>query len=497
MTLTLEHPTEVALAAADVWTVPGAPNRLNYGFGSGDVRESLMLEDLESAFAERRFIDAKITRLSVDAGEMMKAMRAIEAPNMAQSSRSVAELLVDVGRISRAEAHRYYRVGVATEQRSTLLGQPLPIEFGLVRGALDDGSIPLDSANYIISALAQASPRADPSDLLAAEDALVAFARECPADLVRRVANSWREALDVDGIEPREEALAALISLRRTIRPNGMKRYIIDADPIGAAYLDAAIDSHVGASIRRPSFDSPQGGFDDAASAYSANGDAASGDAANGDAANGDAANGDTAGDETLINQRSIAQRSIAQLGAEAIFELARHGIDCTNTEIPIRATTIVVRMTLESLLSGLGEANIDGIEQPISAGTARRLAAEAQIIPMVLGGDSEILDLGVAQRLFSRAQKIAMAERFGGCAWRNCQLPPSHTEAHHVVWWGRSGPSDLQNGILLCSKHHHEVHRNNWMIEVRGDVPWFIPPSTIDPRRTARRGGRPSRPTV
>ena len=482
MTLTLEHPTEVALAAADVWTIPGAANLPNYGFGSGNAGESLMLEDLESAFAERRIIDAKIIRLSVDAGEMMKGMRAIEAPHMAQSSRSVAELLVDVGRISRAEAHRFYRVGVATEQRSTLLGQPLPIEFGVVRGALDDGSIPLDSANYIISALAQASPRADASDLLAAEDALVDFARECPADLVRRVANSWREALDVDGIEPREEALAAMISLRRTIRPNGMKRYIIDADPIGAAYLDAAIDSHVGANIRRPSFDSPQ--FDAP--------QGGSGFAESGDADSNYSANGDTAGDDALITQRSIAQ-----LGAEAIFELARHGIDCTNTEIPIRATTVVVRMTLESLLSGLGEANIDGIEQPISAGTARRLAAEAQIIPMVLGGDSEILDLGVAQRLFSKAQKIAMAERFGGCAWRNCQLPPSHTEAHHVVWWGRSGESNLQNGVLLCSKHHHEVHRNNWMIEVRGDVPWFIPPSTIDPRRTARRGGKPPRPTV
>ncbi len=482
MTLTLEHPTEVAPTAADVWTVPGAQNRLNHGFGSGDARESLMLEDLESAFAERRIIDAKITRLSVDAGEMMKAARAVEAPHMAQSSRNVAELLVDVGRISLAEAHRYYRVGVATEQRSTLLGQPLPIEFGVVRDALDDGSIPLDSANYIISALAQAAPRADASDLLAAEDALVAFARECPADLVRRVANSWREALDVDGVEPREEALAALISLRRTIRPNGMKRYIIDADPLGAAYLDAAIDSHVGANIRRPSFGSPLDG----------SGDAASDDAASDVAASDDAASGDTASDDTLIDQRSIAQ-----LGAEAIIELARHGIDCTNTEIPIRATTVVVRMTLESLLSGLGEANIDGIEQPISAGTARRLAAEAQIIPMVLGGDSEVLDLGVTQRLFSRAQKIAMGERFGGCAWRNCSQPPSHTEAHHVVWWGRSGPSNLQNGILLCSKHHHEVHRNNWMIEVRGNVPWFIPPSSIDRRRTPRRGGKPPRPTV
>lgn len=471
MTLTLETPREAAMAATDVWAVPGEQNGLNHGFGSGDAGESRMLEDLESAFAERRLIDAKITRLSVDAGEMMKAARAVEAPHVAQSSRSVAELLVDVGRISRVEAHRYYRVGVATEQRSTLLGQPLPIEYGVVRGALDDGSIPLDSANYIISALAQAAPRADAADLLAAEDALVAFARECPADLVRRVANSWREALDVDGIEPREEALAALISLRRTIRPNGMKRYIIDADPIGATYLDAAIDSHVGANIRRPRFET---------------------DSPNLDSADTNSADTDADADVALI-----AQRSIAQLGAEAIFELARHGIACTNTEIPIRATTIVVRMTLESLLSGLGEVNIDGIEQPISAATARRLAAEAQIIPMVLGGDSQVLDLGTSQRLFSTAQKIAMGERFGGCAWRNCQLPPSHTEAHHVVWWGHSGPSDLRNGILLCSKHHHEVHRNNWMIEVRGDVPWFIPPSTIDRRRTPRRGGKPPRPAL
>lgn len=482
MTLTLEAPREAATAVTDVWTVPGQQNGLNHGFGSGDARESRLLDGLENAFAERRLIDAKIARLSVDAGEMMKAKRAVEAPHVEQSSRSVAELLVDVGRISRAEAHRYYRVGLATEQRWTLVGQPLPSEFGVVRGALDDGSIPLDSASHIIAALSQAAPRADADNLLAAEEALVAFARECPADLVRRLANSWREALDVDGIEPREDALAALISLRRTIRPNGMKRYIIDADPIGAAYLDAAIDSHVGANIRRPGF----------ASADSDTGSADTGSADPGSADPGSADADGAGADDALITQRSIAQ-----LGAEAIVELARHGIACTNTEIPIRATTVVVRMTLESLLSGLGEANIDGNEQAISAATARRLAAEAQIIPMVLGGDSQVLDLGTGQRLFSTAQKIAMGERFGGCAWRNCQLPPSHTEAHHLVWWRNSGRSDLRNGILLCSKHHHEVHRNNWLIEVRGDVPWFIPPSTIDPRRAPRRGGKPPRPEL
>ena len=456
MTMTLEAPSEEALATTDVWAVPGERNKLNHGFGSGDTGEARVLEDLENAFAERRLIDARITRLSVDAGEMMKAARAVEAPHVAQSSRSVAELLVDVGRIPLAEAHRFYRVGLATEWCTTLLGEQLPAEFGLVRTALDAGSIPVESANHIIAALTQATPRAAAVDLLAAEEALVAFAAECPADMVRKVATSWRDALDVDGIEPREDALLALSCLRRTLRPNGMKRYILDADPLSAAYLDAAIDAHVGANIRRPSFTT------------------------------------DADADDALI-----APRSTAQLGAEAIIELARHGIACTNTEIPIRATTVVVRMTLESLLSGLGEANIDGIEQPISAGTARRLAAEAEIIPMVLGGASEILDLGTAQRLFSRAQKIAMGERFGGCAWRNCHLPPSHTEAHHVVWWGHSGPSDLRNGVLLCSKHHHEVHRNNWMIEVRGNVPWFIPPSAIDRRRTPRRGGKPPRASL
>ena len=73
------------------------------------------------------------------------------------------------------------------------------------------------------------------------------------------MANSWSEALDVDGIELLEEALAAMISLSRTMRPNGMKRYIIDADPAGAAKLDAVIDSHVGANIRHPSFDFASG----------------------------------------------------------------------------------------------------------------------------------------------------------------------------------------------------------------------------------------------
>ncbi|MHC5797465.1 HNH endonuclease signature motif containing protein [Lacisediminihabitans sp. FW035] len=474
MTMTLEQHTEVALPAADVWTVPGEWNTpvplSDHGFGSGDPGEARLLADLNSAFSARRLIDAKIARHAVDADRMMTNQRAgVPSDSRPDSHRSVAELLVDIGRIPLADAHRFTRVGTATEPHTSLHGEVLAAEFALLRRALDAGSIPVESANHIITALTQATPRADPADLLAAEDALVAFAAECPADLVRKVACSWRDALDVDGVEPREKALAALTCLRRTLRPNGMKRYVLDADPLSAAYLDAAIDVHVGASIRRPGF---------TGASVDATADVGPGAEAGADVT--------AAEDEALF-----APRSIAQLAAEAIIDFARHGIACTNTDIPLRATTIVVRMTLDSLLTGIGDATTDGIEQPISAGTVRRLAADADVIPMVLGGDSDLLDLGTTQRLFSRAQKLALAERFGGCAWRNCTHPPSHTEAHHIRWWTHDGESDLRNGILLCSRHHHEVHRNNWLIDVRENVPWFIPPSSIDPRRTPRRGGK------
>jgi hypothetical protein len=157
--------------------------------------------------------------------------------------------------------------------------------------------------------------------------------------------------------------------------------------------------------------------------------------------------------------------------------------------------TTMIVRIGLEELMTGWGEAQIDGIEQPISAGTARRLAAEAEIIPMVLGGDSEVLDLGGSRRLFTRAQRLALAERDDGCAW--CTRPASYTEAHHIEWWkAHAGPTDLANGILLCSGHHHLLHRHGWGVKVIDNVPWFIPPVTVDIHQTPRRGGRLRPPT-
>ena len=104
---------------------------------------------------------------------------------------------------------------------------------------------------------------------------------------------------------------------------------------------------------------------------------------------------------------------------------------------------------------------------------------------------------MGVGRRLFSHAQRLASAERDDGCAWANCKRPPTHTEAHHIKWWSQGGRTNLSNGLLVCSLHHHRIHREGWGIRITDNVVWFIPPSTIDIHRKPRRGGRLPAPAL
>ena len=122
-------------------------------------------------------------------------------------------------------------------------------------------------------------------------------------------------------------------------------------------------------------------------------------------------------------------------------------------------ATSVLVTISLETLQSQVPGAGLVG-EEPISAGDVRRLACTARIIPVVLGGTSEILDLGRSRRLFSPAQRKAMAVRDRRCRAEGCTVPAAWCEAHHATNpWVRGGRSDLAGGVVLCSWHHHRAH--------------------------------------
>ena len=142
---------------------------------------------------------------------------------------------------------------------------------------------------------------------------------------------------------------------------------------------------------------------------------------------------------------------------------------------------------------TGTGELIYGG---SLSAGAIRRLACDAGIIPIVLGSNSEPLDVGMLQRFVNRAMRRALIRRDKGCVV--CGAPPIHCDAHHLIHWADGGPTALWNLVMLCKAHHRGVHAGHWTIKIHNGTvavsrpTWADPPA---PRRTPLRLPAPGDP--
>jgi hypothetical protein len=129
-------------------------------------------------------------------------------------------------------------------------------------------------------------------------------------------------------------------------------------------------------------------------------------------------------------------------------------------------AATMIVKIDLDRLRDGLAGAGIDtGIHLATSA--ARRLACNAGIVPAVLGGRSEVLDLGRTRRLHSKAQRYALSLRYDTCAAEGCERPFAWCDIHHPDPWSEGGPTDLDNALPLCGHHHRRAHDRRYDMTV------------------------------
>jgi hypothetical protein len=127
-------------------------------------------------------------------------------------------------------------------------------------------------------------------------------------------------------------------------------------------------------------------------------------------------------------------------------------------------SATVVVTMSIDTLMGGL----CDGTR--IGAGEARRLACRAGVIPVVLGGTSQPLDIGRKGRFHTRAQRVALGLRDQGCTAMGCDRPPSMCHAHHDVPWSRGGPTSVESGRLLCQRHHTLAHDPGYAATIQPD---------------------------
>jgi hypothetical protein len=124
----------------------------------------------------------------------------------------------------------------------------------------------------------------------------------------------------------------------------------------------------------------------------------------------------------------------------------------------------------------------------PVTAGTVRKIACDADIIPVLLGSQGRILDIGRTTRIFPPHIRKALTARDQGCAFPGCTIPAPWCEAHHITYWSHGGTTSTDNGTLLCSHHHHLTHKEQWHIQVKTGIPWFIPPPHIDPHQQPQR---------
>lgn len=350
---------------------------------------------------------------------------------------STADLLVDELRISPAEAKERVRQAGDLGSRKNLTGESLPPLLPLTSSAVRVGELSSAHVSVISDVLEAAPPTWSPQVLRSVEESLIGFARQEHPGALRRTAALLMARLDPDGAEPRDAAVYRRreLTLTRNRDGSGCLRGRLTAE--ATAVWDTVLDS-----LSAP-----------------------------------------LAAEDGCRDDRSAGQRRHDAL-AEAGQRLLRSGDLPAAGGVPV---TILVRTTPADLASARGVAlSARGDRLPLC--DLLPAAGDGEIVSAAVGRDGEVLALGRSRRLASRAQRLALAARDGGCTFPGCDRPAAWTEVHHVVPWERGGATDVENMCLVCRFHHRELDRNGWQVAMRGGVAKWLPPPLVDPARTPRR---------
>ncbi|WP_265142019.1 HNH endonuclease signature motif containing protein, partial [Microbacterium sp. MPKO10] len=112
----------------------------------------------------------------------------------------------------------------------------------------------------------------------------------------------------------------------------------------------------------------------------------------------------------------------------------------------------------------------------------------------VTIDAHGDVLNLGDTERFFTAKQRLALVARDGTtCAAADCDIPAWLCEAHHIQGWDNGGPTNLDNGVLLCWFHHRLVEHSEWAITRNHDGhPKLVPPGWYVNRRYLGKRHRP-----
>jgi len=124
------------------------------------------------------------------------------------------------------------------------------------------------------------------------------------------------------------------------------------------------------------------------------------------------------------------------------------------------------------TLLHGIHDATVIDCGLPIELPleTIRRMACVAEVAPIIVGADGVKLNVGHTTRLATPAQRRALRAMYRTCAVPGCCVAWDQIVIHHVKYYRNRGPTDIDNLLPLCVKHHHCAHEGGWQFTLAAD---------------------------
>lgn len=145
-------------------------------------------------------------------------------------------------------------------------------------------------------------------------------------------------------------------------------------------------------------------------------------------------------------------------------------------------APTVLVTVRASDIDDGHGRGHIDGAKAPVSMRTIRHLACTGGYQTITIDSNDSVHGMGSPQRCFTAAQRRVIVARDGGCAIPGCSIPAAWCEIHHVDPAENGGPTETDNGVLLCWSHHRTIDTSGWHIRMIRGAPHIKAPPWIEP---------------
>jgi hypothetical protein len=347
------------------------------------------------------------------------------------------DALADLLGWDRAVAQRRVKAADAVIERTSTDGQVLPPRLPATAGAFQTGQLDLARVEVISTALGSGpARRISPKDWEVAEQQLADYAAAGarPSE-VKTFARRLLDLLDQDGAQPRDDQ-------------HGPSWLRLTPDPDGGGYLRGRLN----------------------ASGYAAVATAI----------------------DALSAPKPGVGAALVERQADALVDLARFALDHNDLSTSGGETPhLNVTVTLAELEDRARGALIDFGGQ-LSPPELRMLACDANVIPIVMGGQGQPLDVGRAKRTATTAMRKGVHNRDKGCAFPGCDRPPPWCDYHHVKEWAKHhGTTSVNNLVMLCRAHHRLCHHSDWLILIRHGIPEFIPPKWLDKTQTPRQERR------